>query len=221
MSNNLINLQIDRYINRRAFCPADADESVKEQFLQTIGVEMDGQKVRVNATLTANHIMRYTNMILLSNNELAIYNGKFYEIKSANKIVEQLAAVGIDAYVATWSRGDVQTKLTSGDYSMALCAFNFDVNPDPGFTLSSTASCNYTRYRSDDMNSLLSQLRTSVTSIDYQNVMNLIQDQFEQDKPFLPLYWRTGALLSRAAFTDARDIRELELLRGVESFGTK
>lgn len=103
MSNNLINLQIDRYINRRAFCPVDADDSVKEQFLQTIGVEMDGQKVRVNATLTANHIMRYTNMILLSNNELAIYNGKFYEIKSANKIVERIIKAVLNCAGNYWT----------------------------------------------------------------------------------------------------------------------
>lgn len=147
--------------------------------------------------------------------------GSTVRTNAANKIVEQLAAVGIDAYVATWSRSDVQTKLTSGDYSMALCAFNFDVNPDPGFTLSSTGSCNYTRYRSDDMNDLLAQMRKSVNMYEYQYTMQLIQDLFEQDKPYLPLYWRSGALLSRSAFTNARDIRELELLRGAESYGTK
>ena len=147
--------------------------------------------------------------------------GSTVRTNAANKIVEQLAAVGIDAYVATWSRADVQTKLISGDYSMALCAFNFDVNPDPGFTLTSTASCNYTRYRSDDMNDLLAQMRKSVNMYEYQYTMQLIQDQFEQDKPYLPLYWRSGALLSRSAFTNARDIRELELLRGIESFGSK
>jgi len=74
---------------------------------------------------------------------------------------------------------------------------------------------------SDDMNNLLGQLRKSVVPDDYQNAMSLIQDQFEQDIPYLCLYWRSGALLSRSAFTDARDIRELELLRGVESFGSK
>ena len=147
--------------------------------------------------------------------------GSTVRTNAANKIAEQLKAVGIPAYVATWSRGNVLTKLISGDYSLALAAFNFDVGPDPGFTLTSTASCNYTRYRSDDMNDLLGQLRKSVTPDDYQHAMSLIQDQFEQDIPYICLYWRSGALLSRSAFTDARDIRELELLRGVESFGSK
>ena len=144
--------------------------------------------------------------------------GSTVRTNAANKIVEQLQAVGIPAYVTTWSRNDVQAKLRSGDYSLALAAFNFDVAPDPGFTLTSTASCNFTRYRSTDMNNLLTQLRSSVTQMDYQHVMNLIQDQFEQDMPYVCLYWRAGALLSRSAFTNARDIRELELMRGVESY---
>ena len=144
--------------------------------------------------------------------------GSTVRTNAANKLKEQLAAVGIPAIVSTKDRTYVIRKLKSADYTLVLAAFNFDVNPDPGFTVASTGSCNYTRYRSDDMNSLLTQMRSSYTPDSYQYVMQLIQDQFEQDKPYLPLYWRSGALLSREAFTDARDIRELELLRGVESF---
>ena len=154
---------------------------------------------------------------------LLVYDepGSTVRTNAANKIREQLAAVGIPVTVSTKSRDYAITKLRSGDYSLALCAFNFDVNPDPGFTITSTASCNYTRYRSDDMNDLLTQMRKSYNMYEYQYTMQLIQDMFEQDKPYLPLYWRAGALLSRSAFTDARDIRELELLRGIESFGVK
>ena len=144
--------------------------------------------------------------------------GSTVRTNAANKIVEQLAAVGIPAYVASWPREDVLVKLRSGDYSLALVAFNFDVCPDPGFTVTSTASCNYTRYRSDDMNDLIAQARKTVPADEYQYVMRLVQDQFEQDMPYICLYWRSGSLLSRSAFTNARDIRELELLRGVEHF---
>ena len=166
---------------------------------------------------------RYKDGKAMESFRILVYDepGSTVRTNAANKIAEQLEAVGIPAYVATWSRADVLTKLKSGDYSLALAAFNFDIGPDPGFTLTSTASCNYTRYRNDDMNDLLGQLRKSVTPDEYQNAMSLIQDQFEQDIPYICLYWRSGALLSRSAFTDARDIRELELLRGVESFGSK
>lgn len=164
---------------------------------------------------------RYKNGEKMEALRILVYDepGSSVRTNAANKIAEQLEVVGIPAYVETWSRSSVAGKLKNADYSLVLCAFNFDVAPDPGFTVTSTGSCNYTRYRSDDMNNLLSQLRSSVTQQDYQHVMNLIQDQFEEDKPYLCLYWRTGSLLSRDAFTNARDIRELELLRGVESYG--
>ena len=68
------------------------------------------------------------------------------------------------------------------------------------------------------MNDLITKLRSSVSADDYKSVMGEIQNLFVQDIPYLPLYWRTGALLSRSACTDARDIRELELLRGVENW---
>lgn len=144
--------------------------------------------------------------------------GSTVRTNAANKIVEQLAAVGISAYVTTWSRAAVLEKLISGGYSLALCAFNFDVCPDPGFTVTSTGACNYTRYRSDEMNSLITSLRKCVSAEDYRSTMSSVQLQFAQDLPYLPLYWRSGSLLSRSAFTDARDIRELEMLRGVESW---
>ena len=49
--------------------------------------------------------------------------------------------------------------------------------------------------------------------------MRLIQDQFEQDQPYICLYWRSAVLLSRETFTDVRDVRELEMLRGIENYG--
>ena len=90
---------------------------------------------------------RYKNGERMKDLRILVYDepGSTVRTNAANKIVEQLDAVGIPAYVASWSRNDVMGKLKSGDYSLALCGFNFDVSPDPGFTLSSTASCNYTR----------------------------------------------------------------------------
>ncbi len=136
---------------------------------------------------------------------------------AANKIREQLQAVGFSVSVVTWSRGDVLGKLRSGDFYLALASFSFDICPDPGFTVSSTGSCNFTRYRSDEMNELVAQLRKAYLAQDYRTVMRDIQNKFLVDMPYIPLYWRTGAVLSRSAFTNARDIREQEQLRGIES----
>lgn len=165
---------------------------------------------------------RYRNGTAFPTLYLLVYDepGTTVRTNAANKIKEQLAEVGIPVIVSTYSRDYVQMKLRSGDYTLAMGAFNFDISPDPGFTIQSTGSCNFTRYRSTAMNDLLSTLRSSEcqTQEAYGQTMREIQAMFISDIPYLPLYWRSGALMSRSSFTDARDIRELELLRGVESF---
>lgn len=163
---------------------------------------------------------RYKNGQSMPQLRLYVYDepNSMVRTNAANKIREQLENVGFSVNVVTWNRDSVITKLRSGDFSLALCAFNFDVCPDPGFTITSTGSCNFTRYRSNTMNDLLTDLRKSWVQDDYRNVMNQIQDLFIKDMPYIPLYWRSSALLSRSAFTNTRDIRELELLRGIESF---
>ena len=142
-------------------------------------------------------------------------------VMSASKVVGNLdSSIVVDATAARRLIDEfAATEGIGGDYSIAMCGFNFDVSPDPGFTLTSTASCNYTRYRSNDMNDLITQLRKSYTADSYKNAMSLIQDQFEQDQPYTCLYWRSAVLLSRETFTDVRDVRELEMLRGIENYG--
>lgn len=166
---------------------------------------------------------RYKNGEAMPTIYILVYDepGSTARTNAANRIKDMLTEVGMTVYVSTRSRDFVIGKLKAADYTLALCGFNFDVNPDPGFTLTSTGACNYTRYRTDTMNDLIAQMRSSYTPDTYQNAMRLIQDLFEQDMPYICLYWRTGVLLSRQAFTNARDIRELELLRGIETFGSK
>lgn len=86
----VVKYNIEDYIDNGAFCPIDADEDTKEKFLRSIGVSCYGSLPKVNANITANYILKHTNIIQLENNELAIYNGKFYEIKDAQFIINYI-----------------------------------------------------------------------------------------------------------------------------------
>ena len=46
-----------------------------------------------------------------------------------------------------------------------------------------------------------------------------IQQQFAIDVPLICLFYRTGSVLTRKMYTTVRNIREFELLRGIEAFG--
>lgn len=138
--------------------------------------------------------------------------------EAANVIAEELGTIGIKVTVSTTSYPDMQAKLSAGNFQLALCSFAMDVCPDPGFMLMSGNSGNYCRYKSQRMTDLCKNLRTCVTQGEYQQTLYEIQTLFAEDCPFICLFYRSGAILSRRMFTTVRDVRELELLRGIEKF---
>ena len=83
---------------------------------------------------------------------------------AAEQIAQMLKDVGINASVSIRSYDEVLNNLNSGNFALALCAYNLDVVPDPGFMLLSNAGVNYpganfSRYNSKDMNTLIRDLR--------------------------------------------------------------
>lgn len=138
---------------------------------------------------------------------------------AAAQIVAHLAAVGIEARLSVFSFKEAKEKLEAGSYDLALVSFNMDETPDPGFLLMSGNTGNYARYNSKEMDKLFSELRTSLTKDAYQNKLYQIQALYAEDCPFISLYYRSGAILTRTMFTKTRDIREPAVLRGIEARG--
>ena len=139
-------------------------------------------------------------------------------VETAELIVDELAEIGISVTATTMSMSEVATKLSAGSFNLVLCSFAMDICPDPGFLLMSGNTGNYCRYRSSDMTALCNDLRTCVTQGEYQQVLYAIQQKFAEDCPFMCLFYRTGSVLTRKMYTTTRDVRELYLLKGIESF---
>lgn len=136
-------------------------------------------------------------------------------ISTAHQIAAMLAEVGIHANVTTLSFAETRERLKAGSFDLCLAAFNMDTAPDPGFLLMTGNTGNYCRYQSQAMDKLFENLRSAQTRETYQNVLWQIQAQFFEDCPFISLYYRKGAALTRKMFTNARDMREPEVLRGI------
>lgn len=139
-------------------------------------------------------------------------------LETANLIAEQLAQVGITCKIEAMTMANLQEKLSAGSFDLALVSFSMDVCPDPGFMLMRGNTGNYNRYKSSRMTELFEQLRTQVTQDGFRQKLMEIQSLFAEDCPFLCLYYRTGNVISRYMYTTRRDVREYELLRGIESF---
>lgn len=138
-------------------------------------------------------------------------------VNVANTIADQLAEIGIECKVETMSMAQIKEKLAAGSYDLALVSYAMDPAPDPGFLLMRKNTGNYARYSSAQMDELHNTLRKTTDFAEYQSLLMEIQKLFVKDNPFLCLYYRTGSVLSRYMYTTVRDVREYELLRGIEN----
>lgn len=120
--------------------------------------------------------------------------------------------------VTTLTMAGMQEKLSAGSFHMALVSYAMDAAPDYGFLLMSGNTGNYSRYRSSTMTTLCKELRSCKSKDTYQSKLYEIQSRFTEDSPFICLYYRCGMVLTRKMYTTVRDVRELELMRGIEDF---
>ncbi len=138
---------------------------------------------------------------------------------TATMIKSMLAEVAIDVYDIQYvTFSEAAEKLKAGSFDLALVAFQMDPAPDPGFLLMRNNVANYTRYASEAMDEQFKILRKAASFESYQKALYEIQRIFSEDVPFICLYYRGGVILTREMFTITRDIRELELLKGIESY---
>ena len=139
-------------------------------------------------------------------------------VETANLIASMLAEVGIECKIENMTMANLQDKLSAGSFDLALVAFAMDPAPDPGFLLMRGNTGNYNRYKSAKMTELCEELRTQTAQDGYRQKLMEIQALFAEDCPFICLYYRMGNVLSRYMYTTCRDVREYELLRGIDSF---
>ena len=139
-------------------------------------------------------------------------------LETANYIKDTLESYGFSINIVTVSYASAAQKLSAGAFELCLASYAMDVCPDAGFMLISGNTGNYCRYRSTAMKELCNELRTQMTQSDYQYTLYKIQEQFAKDCPFICFFYRSGTVLTRKMYTTVRDVRELELLRGIESF---
>lgn len=139
--------------------------------------------------------------------------------ETANMIADMLEKLDMKIEIVNMTFEEVQEKLQANSFDLVLASFQMDVVPDAGFLLMKGNTANYGRYASDTMTELCTTLRHSETQTDFAYTWQAIQRQFANDIPFICLFYRAGAVLTRKMYSTVRDYREFELLRGIEDFG--
>jgi len=139
--------------------------------------------------------------------------------ETANMIADMLEKLKMKINITPMTFEEVQEKLQANSFDLVLASFQMDVVPDAGYMLMKGNTANYGRYASDTMTELCTDLRYDVTQTEFAYTWQAIQQQFAQDVPFICLFYRAGAVLTRKMYSTVRDYREFELLRGIEDFG--
>ncbi|MBQ6232062.1 MAG: hypothetical protein IJJ80_00980 [Clostridia bacterium] len=142
-------------------------------------------------------------------------------VETANQIRDQLSKAGITVRVYLVSFALAKERLQAGNFDLCLAAYQMDSVPDPGFLLYGPNTGNYGRYKTKEMNDLITSLRTCSNQYNYRQTLQLIQQLFAKDCPFICLYYRGGAVLTRKLYTSVRDIREPDVLKGIEKIGVE
>lgn len=141
-------------------------------------------------------------------------------LETANRIKSMLESLKIAVNIQQVSMPKATESLLAHSFDMALVAVQTDDAFDPGFLLISSNGKmgNYGRYRSKEMDKLFENYRSKSNPSELVFAAAQIQQKFTEDIPFIPLYYRTGSILTRRVFTTVRDIRENEVFRGIESY---
>lgn len=182
-----------------------------KQLLQEAGWEdLDGDGVRDKIVNDANKRLHL---------RLWCYEEQDNNVReqAAAQIKHMLEQVGFEIKLEVLPFNTVKERLQARNFDLCLAAYQMDTVPDPGFLLMSNNTGNYVSYKSSAMDKLFNQLRTTMDFDQYRQLLYDIQQQYADDCPFLCLYYRNGALLTRKVFTNERDTREPEVLRGIES----
>lgn len=140
-------------------------------------------------------------------------------VATANAISDMLSTVGISANVTMVNYQDMQARLKARSYDLALCSVNMDPVQDPGFLLMTNNTLNFCKYSNKTLDEQFKTLRSSVSAEAYRDALYSIQDIYAEDYPIITLFYRKGVVVSRKMYTLVRQVRELELLRGVDVYG--
>lgn len=154
--------------------------------------------------------------------KLLVYEDPENDVRfeTANRIKNMLEKLQISVHVELKDIATAQQDLLNQNFDLALVAFQLDEAFDPGFMLmsSNVKAGNYGRYKSERMDSLMNSYRQKYSLSDLAYTAQEIQLLFTEELPFMPICYRQGSILTRKVFTNARDIREKEVFRGIEYF---
>ncbi len=147
-----------------------------------------------------------------------------YRKSAAQMIANQLLSVGVTIEIESekLTVGDPEspfiTKLSGGDFDLALAGFNLPRSGQLTAYLSAGGERNYGHYANSDMNTLLQKAQTAADEATLKEAHAAVQQQFVNDLPFIMLYFRMTSIVYAAEIQGISDVRDTDIFRTVEKW---
>lgn len=132
-------------------------------------------------------------------------------LKTANMIIEDLRAIGIevvpqydtsidniDSETANRQWDDMINKIQKGDFDLVLLGWELSLLPDLSFAFHSTQideGSNFINYKNESMDELLVKAFRATTRAEKKSVYEEIQKLIVEDLPYVSLFFRNSAIL--------------------------
>jgi peptide/nickel transport system substrate-binding protein len=120
----------------------------------------------------------------------------------------QMGKAGIKVDLKTASFTEYSSMLTEKRFDMALCGCYVSPVPDYSFLLSSSGLMNIGGYKSDKMDTLLTDILKAPDSQTLKVKMGELQTEVIDDLPIISLYFRTHSLLTSPSVKGVTGVRE-------------
>lgn len=143
---------------------------------------------------------------------------------AANEIAAQLEKLGIQVevvaapYSLTEADNEFATKLSSGEFDLALCGFNLARDGIVSQFVDASGSQNYGGFSNDKLATLARAVATAADETAYRSAASAMQQEFVQQLPFLTLYFRLNSIVYDSAIQGVSGIREPDTLRTVDKW---
>ena len=127
--------------------------------------------------------------------------------QAAQKIRDELRAIGIEIKIEEVPYDQYKTKLESGDFDIFMGGWEISPDSYPGFMFSSAqiGGTNYISYSSEKMDNLLSAAYNAVSTATIQEAYSALEKEIAEELPYISLVYRKSAL-----FVDERTSGEIK-----------
>ncbi|KNF09473.1 oligopeptide ABC transport system substrate binding protein AppA [Gottschalkia purinilytica] len=148
----------------------------------------NGKKLTIKITTNSSNQLRMKTTDIIASNLKSIG----IEVEKDYKDIE-LENVTEETELTDWQQ--LQSKLTSGNYQVAVLGWELSYIPDISFMFHSSGTDNFINYNNEKMDDLLNNVKSSISREEKKKAYAKLQKYILDELPYVSLFFTNGSIL--------------------------